>query len=150
MAFYRVTWNNYVLNILVSDILHLFVWKLQSEWCLIFLWTLLQRIMNYEYTYIANMFLQIMDVSLSLITTQCGCKVAYTIDIVHTIKNIFLYFFKIFTVLKNMWNESLKSYTLVWFSVVTNTDKVDMSFVWSRIYKGLIWTKFKLLLHILA
>jgi hypothetical protein len=26
--------------------------------------------------------------------------------------------------LKNMWNESLKLYTLVWWSVVTNVDEV--------------------------
>jgi hypothetical protein len=49
--------------------------------------------MNYEYTYIANMFLEIMDVSLSLLTTYYGCKTAYTIDIVHTINNHFFVLF---------------------------------------------------------
>jgi hypothetical protein len=48
------------------------------------------------------MFLEIMDVSFSLITTSCGCKADYTIDILQTIKNYFFALFKIVTVLKNM------------------------------------------------
>ena len=55
-----------------------------------------------EYIYIANMFLEILDISCSLITIYCGCEADYTKDIQQAIKNYFFACFKIFTVLKNM------------------------------------------------
>ena len=97
------------------------------------------------------MFLEIMDVSFSLITTYCGCKADYTTDILQTIKNYFLHYFKYYCIEKYI----KRKFKIIHFSrTIDLLSQMLMKSIRALcevgFTKGLIWTKFKLLLHILV